>query len=437
MSLTAAEQYGIELLNRARLNPMAESAKYNVGLNQGIRDIDTETRGVQKLSSTQKQALAPNQAIDTASTKHAAWMISTDKFSHTGYGGSDAGQRMSKAGYKGVWGENIAYQPYGRSVEETINMQHASLMKSAYHRANLLTGYFQEVGYSQVIGGFRGSSGSMLTQNFGVQIEPKHAFITGVAYNDRNGNNFYNIGEGQGGIRFDNADGPDAVTASAGGYAVKVSQQSTVTINLGDNREFGSVTIRVSFTNVKLDLVNKDTLFIAGNATLNGGIDDIRLLGINGNSLVGDVANNHIWGNAGNNELNGKAGADSLYGGKGNDTLLGGEGDDVLIGSDGRDKLNGGLGDDVLTGGAGADRFEFTGNMGADVIADFSKADGDVIALDDALWSDPNVVTAQGVIDMYATETTAGVVLNFQNGKTITLTGVTTLDGLAAYIEII
>ncbi len=428
MSLTAAEQYGIELLNRARLNPMAESAKYNVGLNQGIRDIDTETRGVQKLSSTQKQALAPNQAIDTASTKHAAWMISTDKFSHTGYGGSDAGQRMSKAGYKGVWGENIAYQPYGRSVEETINMQHASLMKSAYHRANLLTGYFQEVGYSQVIGGFRGSSGSMLTQNFGVRIEPKHAFITGVAYNDRNGNNFYNIGEGQGGIRFDNADGPDAVTASAGGYAVKVSQQSTVTINLGDNSEFGSVTIRVSFTNVKLDLVNKDTLFIAGNATLNGGIDDIRLLGINGNSLVGDDANNHIWGNAGNNLLNGKVGADSLYGGKGNDTLLGGIGDDVLIGSDGRDQLN---------GGAGADIFEFKGNIGADVITDFSKADGDVIALDDALWGDPNVVTAQGVIDMYATETTAGVVLNFQNGKTITLTGVTTLDGLAAYIEII
>ncbi len=428
MSLTAAEQYGIELLNRARLNPMAESAKYNVGLNQGIRDIDTQTAGVQKLSSTQKQALAPNQAIDTASTKHAAWMISTDKFSHTGYGGSDAGQRMSKAGYKGVWGENIAYQPYGRSVEETINMQHASLMKSAYHRANLLTGYFQEVGYSQVIGGFRDSSGSMLTQNFGVQIEPKHAFITGVAYNDRNGNNFYNIGEGQGGIRFDNADGPDAVTASAGGYAVKVSQQSTVTINLGDNSEFGSVTIRVSFTNVKLDLVNKDTLFIAGNATLNGGIDDIRLLGINGNSLVGDDANNHIWGNAGNNLLNGKVGADSLYGGKGNDTLLGGIGDDVLSGSDGRDQLN---------GGAGADIFEFKGNIGADVITDFSKADGDVIALDDALWSDPNVVTAQGVIDMYATETTAGVVLNFQNGKTITLTGVTTLDGLAAYIEII
>ncbi len=428
MSLTAAEQYGIELLNRARLNPMAESAKYNVGLNQGIRDIDTQTAGVQKLSSTQKQALAPNQAIDTASTKHAAWMISTDKFSHTGYGGSDAGQRMSKAGYKGVWGENIAYQPYGRSVEETINMQHASLMKSAYHRANLLTGYFQEVGYSQVIGGFRGSSGSMLTQNFGVQIEPKHAFITGVAYNDRNGNNFYNIGEGQGGIRFDNADGPDAVTASAGGYAVKVSQQSTVNINLGDNREFGSVTIRVSFTNVKLDLVNKDTLFIAGNATLNGGIDDIRLLGINDNSLVGDDANNHIWGNAGNNLLNGKVGADSLYGGKGNDTLLGGIGDDVLIGSDGRDQLN---------GGAGADIFEFKGNIGADVITDFSKADGDVIALDDALWTNRDVVTAQGVIDMYATETTAGVVLNFQNGKTITLTGVTTLDGLAAYIEII
>ena len=36
MALTAAEQYLLELINRARLDPQAEADRYGVGLNSGL-----------------------------------------------------------------------------------------------------------------------------------------------------------------------------------------------------------------------------------------------------------------------------------------------------------------------------------------------------------------------------------------------------------------
>lgn len=431
MSISAAEQYGIELLNRARLNPDAEAARYRITLNQDIHG--------EKITNVQKQALAPNQALNSAATGHTDWMLTKDIFSHTGAGGTDAGQRMVRAGYTyPAWGENIAFQGNGRSTEETINMQHASLMKSAGHRANIMTGWFQEVGYSQQIGTFQGGSGSMLTQNFAVHNPTSTAFITGVAYVDNIvQNRFYNIGEGKSGITFAALDGNSAVTADAGGYALRVAKNSVVTVAITDagGRQLGTVDIKIGnadfANNVKLDLVNRDTLSVAGNATLNGGIDNIRLLGINGNTLAGGDGDNQIWGNKGSNKLLGADGDDSLFGGKGNDTLLGGNGNDVLVGDVGNDRLNGGTGKDVLTGGSGADTFIFEEEAGQVIIKDFNFDQNDKILLDPGLKT-PNELTVDILIRNHA-EVLSGnvVVLTFDNGQTLTLQGVGSLTNLA------
>jgi Ca2+-binding RTX toxin-like protein len=91
-------------------------------------------------------------------------------------------------------------------------------------------------------------------------------------------------------------------------------------------------------------------------STLNGGIWD--------DSLIGDI---------GNDILNGERDDDWLYGRDGDDTLDGGAGNDRLIG---------GRGEDQLHGGAGADSFELDmSGQGLDHILDFTRADGDVIAL--------------------------------------------------------
>ena len=92
-------------------------------------------------------------------------------------------------------------------------------------------------------------------------------------------------------------------------------------------------------------------------------------------------------GNDGANRIEGSAGDDRIFGLDGGDTLLGDDGADRLDGGTGRDTLTGGAGADVLIGGKQADRFVFlagdTGraSFGADLIADFTRRDGDTIDL--------------------------------------------------------
>jgi Ca2+-binding RTX toxin-like protein/lipopolysaccharide export system protein LptC len=113
-----------------------------------------------------------------------------------------------------------------------------------------------------------------------------------------------------------------------------------------------------------------------------------------------------LTGTAGNNLMFGLAGDDKLDGGAGNDTLLGGSGNDTLLGGDGDDTLMGGPGNDVLTGGKGADTFVWkAGDVGKDVIKDFSVAEGDRVDLWNLLQGETSatlqnfvrLVTADGV----------------------------------------
>jgi Ca2+-binding RTX toxin-like protein len=80
-----------------------------------------------------------------------------------------------------------------------------------------------------------------------------------------------------------------------------------------------------------------------------------------------------ITGNAGINSLVGTAFADVISGGDGNDSILGG------------------LGKDILTGGTEADIFRFDTTLSItaspDIITDFSSTDGDVIQLENAVYT--------------------------------------------------
>lgn len=133
------------------------------------------------------------------------------------------------------------------------------------------------------------------------------------------------------------------------------------------------------------------------------------------NNLVGVNGADRIDGGGGDDTLLGGKQADTLIGGTGADRLEGDEGDDILDGGDDADTLIGGEGRDILTGGAGGDSFRFTAGDSsdrravADVIADFSRADGDRINLaaidarlstldvnDAFVWIDKAAFTAEG-----------------------------------------
>ena len=92
-------------------------------------------------------------------------------------------------------------------------------------------------------------------------------------------------------------------------------------------------------------------------------------------------------------------GNDIIQGGRYGATLEGFAGNDTIVGGPGADMIVGGARRDTLTGGGGADRFVYAGAVDlapgkADVIKDFSHADGDRIDLS-AFDADPAAAGVQ------------------------------------------
>jgi SGNH hydrolase-like domain, acetyltransferase AlgX/RTX calcium-binding nonapeptide repeat (4 copies) len=99
--------------------------------------------------------------------------------------------------------------------------------------------------------------------------------------------------------------------------------------------------------------------------------------------IDGSDRNDQIKGDKRPDAIHGRAGNDALRGLAGDDSLRGGRGDDVLDAGLGDDWLAGERGDDTLTGGAGADIFSVGADAGADLVLDFSGADGDRVEIFD------------------------------------------------------
>ncbi len=363
MEPTAQEQLMLELVNRARLDPAGEAKMFGIDLNKGL--------GKGTIKATPKQPLAMNMDLLEAARAHSAWMLDKDVFSHTGVGGSSAGDRMADAGYvftgNWAWGENIAWQGTTGSLNLTsyIVDQHKALFKSPGHRENILDGDFREIGVGQIQGDFKGYNASMVSQEYAASGNAMR-FVTGVMYDDKDGNDFYSVGEGKGGIAV-SLGGTTTASMSAGGYQVK-APTGLVTVTFD-----GDIVFKVDTKqgNAKVDLVDGSTLESSASLTIVDGIQHARLLGIAKTNLTGGNDDDRLDGNAGKNKMWGNGGDDTLNGGRGRDKLFGDNGDDKLVGNGGKDKLLGGAGDDILKGGNGRDTFVFKQDVGDDRVLGF------------------------------------------------------------------
>ncbi|WP_201838981.1 CAP domain-containing protein [Microvirga zambiensis] len=339
---TAYEQFMLELVNRERAKTGAQPLVFNGDLND-------------------------------SADGHSSWMIATDTFAHIGSGGSSPTDRMRAAGYDflGSWlsAENIAWAstraPTG--YQDEVQLLHRNLMNSAGHKANILNSAFREIGIGFQVGGYQSWDGAFVTQNFarsGTKI-----FLTGVTMDDRDGDNFYDVGEGLSGLTITAVSAAGARTStksqSAGGYSLSLDPGTyTVTFSGGG---YSSMTksVTIGSKSVKLDLIDPMRASVPPATTIDGTAA--------GETLNGTSGANVINGFGGNDKLYGKAGNDRLHGGAGNDKLYGDSGNDRLYGDAGRDTLVGGTGNDTLTGGTGADRFVFSGKWGKDKITDFQN----------------------------------------------------------------
>jgi uncharacterized protein YkwD len=259
---TAVEQYVVELINRARANPSAEAARFDIDLNEGLKSGT--------ISPGAKQPLALNPYLVDASRGHSQWMIDTDTFSHAGANGSTPGDRMKAAGYAfaspWAWSSNIALRSFktGAPHNDVFEAIHKDLfvdlaIPDRGHRVNMLAANMKEVGVGGVYGQYSYWTAEAVTESFAQS--GNNTFLTGVVFTDAVAKDkFYTPGEGLGGVTLTAVRAGDGATFttqtwSAGGYSLKLAPGTyKVTASgggLGSPISYGAVT--VGDQNVKRD----------------------------------------------------------------------------------------------------------------------------------------------------------------------------------------
>ena len=351
---TAQEVLMWQLINRARLDPGAEAARFGISLNEGL--------AAGTLAGSSRQPLAFNAQLEAAADLHSQRMVDFDFTAHNDpFNGSTPNGRIAAAGYAfSWWGENISQVSSSGAIDATaaIVQQHANLFIDANwagrgHRLNILNDNFQEVGIGQALGVFNNLNSSLVTQDF---ARPSTAgpFITGVVYNDLDSNNFYSVGDGLGGVSVTYTGGSTA-TQGPGNYAARVAANTTVgvTFSGGGLTNSASLQATIGSSNAELDIQltgGTTVLRTSVSVTETAGIGRIVGLGTNGLQLAGDDNGDFILGTSGG------------------DTLRGNGGNDVLNGLGGADRIFADAGDDYVYYDAGDVLAEVLGGSGFDTL---------------------------------------------------------------------
>lgn len=261
VELTPYEQYFLELVNRARLNPAEEARLHEIDLNE-------ELTGEQTISPEPKQPLASSPVLSDVARSHSKWMIENNEFSHVGANGNSAIERAESAGYPSSYvGENIAWRGSNQEIKDLVSLidqLHKGLVTSPGHRTTLFNDEYQEIGVGLFSGQFTSDgkdwNAVMVSHGYGADFDNGNSFITGVAYDDLNENNFYDPGEGLPKITIKVTSPNDefsatTTTMSAGGYQIEVPSGEYEVEFSGDKLET-TVTeaVTVEDKNVKVDV---------------------------------------------------------------------------------------------------------------------------------------------------------------------------------------
>jgi len=255
---TNEEQYMLELINRARADGGAEATRWGLsGLQEGPPTVNNEPWTI----ANSVQPLSWNSQLFNAAQGQANLLNDNDQFflgvsPHT-FGGMTPQQRIAAAGYpaapyNGPTTQN-GFFPGPENISEAISqgsgpftgahlvagvlaahkglftdngMFGGNAVPGRGHRSTLMLAFFREIGIGISTGTDNGQNATWdslyIVQDFGTQTS-NTPFVTGVVYQDTNGNGFYDPGEGIGGVRIDVAGSNFfAISSSSGGYSVPV-----------------------------------------------------------------------------------------------------------------------------------------------------------------------------------------------------------------------
>ncbi len=281
---TPEEQLYIEFINRSRANPVAEAQIFvNTTDPATISSLDffnVDTALLQQQFATNPPVppVAPNAQLIAAARRHTGDMLTNSFQAHSGSDGSLFDQRIRDTGYNfRTVGENVYANAQsvfhghaGFDVDwgdPAFGSTVGGMQSPPGHRNTIHSADFREVGVGVLFGNNTPAPGStipgrrtvgpqLVTQEFGTR-QGATPIITGVAYFDLNGNNFYDIGEGIGGIQVSaSGTATTAITARSGGYALPVSGNGTYTLTFsgtGMTAQTREAVVTLS-QNVKVDL---------------------------------------------------------------------------------------------------------------------------------------------------------------------------------------
>lgn len=347
---TSQEQYLLELINEARLDPLRNAERYITSYTPLIStDADIQkainffrVSGSALLAAYQSlNAVAPlswNNNLSSAAQSHNAEMIAADQQSHQIPGEDSLGTRISNAGYVG-W-TSLSENVY--SFAESMIYGHAGFMidwgngpngmqSPPGHRNTIMSGNFREVGIAVTAENSSATNVGpyVITQDFGTR---GLLFVLGVAYSDNDQDDFYSIGEGRGDLTVELA-ASSTSSAASGGYSLAITP-GLHTITMSGGGLFADVLVTTNISsNIKLDVVDGNTLLTSGSVEVSGPVSIIRAInaGTSGVTITAGTGNQQIFGNSGNDTLKGGHGDDVFSGGAGNDAINGDSGTDIAV----------------------------------------------------------------------------------------------------------
>jgi PKD repeat protein len=246
------EQHGIYVLNKARNDPTAYGNQIGVDLS----------------AAAPRPALAVNRNLTGSSRFHAKEMLENDYFGHTSeVTGDGPNQMIVQNGYDlfgdGLnqnWGtaNNVESIAFGVNSITTYAKALALLIEDKGvpglgHRVHLLATSTFWAAHREVGFGRAATGGTYYYAIHTANVNAGDTFITGVVYNDKNGNGKYDLDEGVGGVTVE-AGAFSEVSMEQGGYSIPVpAGDYAMTASGGGFRGLARADVTVGASNVEVD----------------------------------------------------------------------------------------------------------------------------------------------------------------------------------------
>ena len=385
---SAQEQLTLEYINRLRLDPQSEYANLTdpavySEIQSAVNYFGVSLPALQSQLSAYS-AVAPlafNDALTAAARDHNVQMIAYDQQSHRLPGEASLADRVVAAGYTNwnALGENVfafansAFYghagfviDWGYDAEDIENgslrgdwqTRGDGMQDPPGHRNALLSATYKEIGIA--ITPESNSSTQVgplvMTQDLGSRFNYQAQFL-GVVIDDADNDDFYDIGEGLGGVIVTLTGSAGVFTTTtwaAGGWQIGVPA-GTYDIEFSGGSLTGTINVTGTLgnANVKID-VEADDAVSSGPMSIDGTAANDTLEGTGEDDIINGLAGDDVLnGLDGNDELNGGPGQDRLNGGRGADVMAGGDDSDVYIVDNVADSVietvDGGLYDKIRT----------------------------------------------------------------------------------------